>query len=98
MRKPLKKTFNFFDRLTITSGNFEDNMVQWDFISAGILLLNEGTTGNIIQYSFDGVSVHGDLDPDLASAGIAFDNRHQDRIYFRLSTGTSANVRVESWA
>lgn len=98
MRKPLKKTFNFFDRLTITSGNFSSHVVSWDFISAGIALINEGTSGNIIQYSFDGVNVHGDLDPDTASSGIIFDSRHQCKIYFRLSSGTSANVRVETWA
>lgn len=93
-----KKTFNFFDRVTVCTDDFADCRVSWNFISAGIALLNEGTSGNIVQYSFNGTDIHGDLNPDLASAGIIFDSRHQDKIYFRLASGTSANIRVESWA
>jgi hypothetical protein len=95
---PTKKTFNFFDRITVSSGDFGAHFVKWDFISAGLLLLNEGASGTVIEYSFDGVNVHGDLDADTASVGIAFDNRHQDKIYFRLSAGSIANIRIEAWA
>ena len=98
MRQQTKKTFNFFDRVNVTTGDFGDCAVSWDFISSGILLLNEGTAGNVVQYSFDGISVHGDLNPSLASAGIGFDERHQCKIYFRLSSGSGALVRVEAWA
>lgn len=95
---PTKKTFNFFDRITVGDEDFLNNMISWPFISCGIILLNEGSSGNIVQYSFDGQNVHGDMDPDTASAALAFDSRHQDKIYFRLSAGTSATVRIEVWA
>lgn len=97
MRKPTKKTFNFFNKITVSSNEFI-HVAYWDFISAGIMLLNESAIGNIVEYSFDGINTHGDLNPSLASAGVVFDNRHQDRIYFRLSSGVSAIIRVEAWA
>jgi hypothetical protein len=98
MRKPTKKTFNFFEKITVTGGAFADNRLSWDFISCGILLLNEGATGNVVEYSFDGITTHGDLDPDKASAGLSFDGRHHSAIYFRLVSGTAALIRVEAWA
>lgn len=98
MKKPTKKTFNYFERVTVDTDNFADCALSWDFISAGIALLNEGTTGNIIQYSFDGITVHGDLNPGTSSAGVIFDNRHQSKVYFRIGSGSSADVRFEAWA
>jgi hypothetical protein len=91
--------YNFFERVTVSSVWFEDVELSWGFNSAGIALLNENTTsGRIIEYSFDGVNVHGTLDPDLPSAGIVFDNRHECKIWLRLSSnGTSCIVRVEVW-
>jgi hypothetical protein len=92
-------TFNFFERLTITAGTFSDFRVSWSFISAGIALLNESTvSGRIIEYSFDGETVHGDLRPNLGSQGIIFDNRHESVIWFRLVGTAPAVVRVETWA
>lgn len=92
--------FNFFERVEVSSTTFTNHVVSWNFVSAGIALLNENTTsGRIVEYSFDGETVHGDLNPDLPSVGIIFDNRHESRIYFRLKTaGATCDVRVESWS
>lgn len=96
--KPTTKIFNFFDRFTVSTSNFSDTPVSWNFISCGIALLNEGASGNIVEYSFDGVNVHGDMDPDKPTAGMMFDARHLNKLYLRLKSGTSAAVRVEVWA
>jgi hypothetical protein len=92
--------FNYFNKVHVSTTNFSDRQVTWTFNSAGILLLNESTVaGRVLEYSFNGTDVHGDLDPTLPSAGIAFDNRHESRVYLRLKTaGASVICRIEAWA
>lgn len=92
--------FNFFDEVSVATTDFADKYIHWNFISAGLLLLNESlVSGDIIEYSFDGTTVHGNLDPDLPSAGISRDSSHESAIYFRLKTaGSAVTVRVEVWA
>lgn len=96
--KHTQRTSNFFTHVTVTSSSFSDTFVQWDFVSQGIALLNLGVATNIIEYSFNGTTVHGDLDPSTASAGIIFDNRGECCVYLRLKSGTTADVRIEAWA
>ena len=92
--------FNYFNRINITTNNFVDAVASFDFITAGISLINEGTqANNIIEYSFNGADLHGDLNPNLPSAGLVFDNRHEDKVWFRLKASNVASiVRVEAWA
>jgi hypothetical protein len=92
------KTFNYFTKTTVTTGDFADCKLEWDFVSAALSAINEGSAGNVIEYSFDGVNVHGDLDPAKPTAGMIWDARHHSKIYLRLSTGASAVVRIEAWA
>ena len=91
--------FNFFDRFSVTTTDFADSRRSWDFNSAGIMLLNESSvTAEVIQYSFNGVDLHGELRPNSPSAGLAFDNRTESSIYFRLATaGSGVVIRVEAW-
>lgn len=89
--------FNFFHKLSVSSTEF--TKLSWAFNSAGILLLNlSPTPADIIQYSFDGTTVHGDLVPGTPAAGLAFDNRVESAIFFRLAiAGSGVLVRVEAW-
>lgn len=96
MIKHTQRAHNFFKKLYVTTTNFEDTVVVWDFISTGLMLLNLGAVA--IEYSFDGTNVCGDMEPDKSSEGLVFDNRKEDKIYFRLSeVGPSSIVRVEAW-
>lgn len=53
---------------------------------------------DVIQYSFDGETVHGDMTPTMPSEGIVFDNRFQNKVWFRRVTpGDAVLVRVEAW-
>lgn len=61
-----------------------------------LILINEDAS-SVVEYSFDGTNVHGTLKPTLPSAGKVFDGRYADRIWFRLSSGTTAAVCVEAW-
>lgn len=91
--------FNFFERAVVNSTAFEDMTVAFGFNSVGIMLLNESSnTNDVIYYSFDGLTVHGDLRPGTASAGLAFDNRQENRIWLARETpGSDVVVRVEAW-
>ena len=58
-------------------------------------MVNEGA--GVIQYSFNGNTIHGDLTPGTPTAAIIFDNRPINKIWFRLTAPGSSIVRVEAW-
>jgi hypothetical protein len=87
--------YNYFNVISVTETSFPATaQVNFTFSTQGICLLNRSLVA--VQYSFDGSTVHGDLNPDDASSGIFFDNRYESRIWFRVASGT-ATVRVEGW-
>jgi len=95
-----RKDKNFFAKLDIIATSFtEVQRVRWNFASVGLALLIESDEPNdVVQYSFDGETVHGDLTPLLASEGIVFDNRLENNIWFRrVNPGGPVLVRVEAW-
>ena len=87
--------WNYFGVITVDSASFPDTpQVDFGFLSQGFALLNRGAT--IIEYSFDGDTVHGDLNPADSSVSMSFDYRTESKIWFRYS-GSSSTVRVEAW-
>jgi len=86
---------NFFVNAVVSTTNFADCVYSWPFNSTGMTILNESTS--IIEYSFDGLLVAGDLN-SAYFIGVSFDQRQECKIYFRLaSAGSSAKVRFECW-
>jgi len=55
--------------------------------------------GNVIEYSFDGNTVHGELGSQLYNIRSVFQNRVISCIWFRVQAGSSGpiNVSVEAW-
>ena len=94
-----RKDNNFFSKISVSSTNFANHVVSWNFNSTGIaLMVQSNVTTDAIEYSFNGTDVHGDMVPNFPSAAIIFDNRHHNRIYFRrASNGDPVLVRVEAW-
>lgn len=94
------KDFNFFQRVTVNSTQFSeisDVTVPFRNTNMGFLLLFEGS--GIIEYSFNGNVIHGDMDSSSGSYGLVFDNRKISAIWFRLKTAApGVSVRVEAWA
>ena len=92
--------FNFFNRINVNSVNFSDHVASFGFISSGISFINSSAlSSDIVEYSFDGSTLHGDLVPSDTSSALAFDNRFESRVWFRLKTdGPQVNIRVEAWA
>ena len=92
----MSSKFNYYQVVTVDSTTFpETPQVAFGFNSQGIILLNRGT--GTVEYSFDGVNVHGDLNPADATVGVAFDDRVESKVFFRAAS-TPQTVRVEAWA
>jgi len=96
-KKTQGRDYNFFERKTITSASFGDHPdMVITFPTTGIIFLNEGT--GIIEVSFNGNTVHTELNSADATKGLSFDNRTVSLIWFRVkSGGPSIPVRVEAW-
>jgi hypothetical protein len=96
------KDFNFFQTLAVTDGYFNHNPLNdadvfFNFRGqVSFSLVNEGA--GIIQYSFNGQTLHGDMTPGTPTQAIFFDNRRVSKIWFRLRGGQpDSTVRVEAW-
>jgi hypothetical protein len=88
---------NFFIKVSVTSATFPSDaqaIIDIRYGTQAFSLVNEGSA--VIEYSFDGINVHGDMTPSSPTASLFFDNRSVMRIWFRTA-GTSL-VRVEAWA
>lgn len=86
------------DGYTVIDGYGPDLIIP--FTTVGLSFINEGATSTkAVEYSFDGVNVHGDLIPTTASATLLFTNRVVSLIWFRLKSGSTGpvSVRVEAW-
>lgn len=96
------RDFNFYQKLSVTATVFNtDADTVMKIPVRSFMLLNEGTTSSqVVEYSFNGNTVHGELDPSLPSRGLTFDNRVANFIWFRMKAGSTGpvNVRVDAWS
>lgn len=95
------RQFNFFDRVVVNTNDFSDHLGSFNFVSTGLLLLNESeVSGEDVEYSFNGQDVHGILRVGFADQGLAKDGFKESKIWLRLASGAvgPVTVRVEAWA
>ena len=107
VKKPHASRRDFFQKLSVIATDFGSNSIDGyqpdiaiPFTTNGLLLLNEGTSSTqVVEYSFDGITVHGEMDPTLLSKGLSFDNRIVCLMWFRVKTGSTGPViiRIEAW-
>ena len=99
------RDFNFFSKLSVTNTTFStvtDGYRAADMVitfpTQGVLFLNEGT--GVVEYSFNGTTIHGELDSTLSSKGLAFDNRTISMIWWRVKSGSSGpiTISVQAWS
>lgn len=70
--------------------------VNFGFNAQAFSFLNRGT--GIMHYSFNGIDVHGDLNPADVSKGLTFDSRVECKVWFKMAEDETASaVRVEAW-
>lgn len=98
------KDYNFFSKIDIVAATFGGNSIdgyQPDMIvtfpTTGITFMNEGS--GVLEFSFNGRTVHGELDSSKPTAGMSFDNRNVSTIWFRIKAGSSGpiSVSVSAW-
>ena len=85
---------NFFQRVAISSASFAASPNVNLTGNSSFSLVNEGS--GIVEYSFDGTNLHGDLVPNTPSSALGFNNRGFNLIWFRLKSGATSNIRVEA--
>lgn len=88
--------WNYFQVVSVDGYAFPSTpQVNFDFLSQGFSFLNKST--KVIEYSFDGSTIHGTLDPSDNSVFLSFDSRTECKVWFRGDDGYGS-VRVEAWA
>lgn len=102
-KQQLVKDFNFFKKISVTSATFLDfSDVFIPFTTNGIMIINEGSGAtNVIEYSLDGITVHGELAADsTVTKTLTFNNRVISALFFRIKSGSSGTitVSVHAWA
>ena len=98
------RDYNFYTKVDINWSNFGENTdgyapdVVIKFGGNHLMLLNENDDG-VVEYSFNGRTVHGELDPNLPTKGLTFDMRPVNYIWFRVKSGSIGpiKVRIDSW-
>lgn len=96
--KTYGQDFNFFKKVTVTNSSF-NNMsdIVIPFNTQGLMLINEDTSA-VVEFSFRGNTIHGEMNPNLPSRSLTFDNIKICAMWFRLKSGTSAIVSVYAWS
>lgn len=93
------RDFNFYTKINVDTFEFSeecDTIIT--FTTQSVMMLLENNTG-IVEYSFNGNTVHGELNSALPSRAISFDNRKISKIWFRLESGSLGplKVRIDAW-
>ncbi len=93
------KDFNYFTKLVISTPTFPSTpQVVINFKGQEGLTLNNETSGGVVEYSFNGTTLHGEMDGSKTSKDLKWDHRRVSKIWFRLKSGSASTIRVEAWA
>lgn len=87
------------DGYTLADGYGPDQIIT--FSTQGIMFTNE-TNGSVVEYSFNGTTVHGVLDGTntpivSATRSVMFNNRVVSLIWFRLKSGGAGTITTTAW-
>ncbi len=104
---------NYFNKLAVNWTTFGGGAVdgyQPDMIinlpepTYTVIITNLSTptvpvSTSVIEYSFDGNTVHGELGNHINNLSLTFENRVISCIWFRVQSGSSGtiNVSVQAW-
>jgi len=99
------KDHNYFKKYSVTETVFGAASVDGyqpclmiPFPTQSVMFLNEGS--GVVEFSFNGTTVHGELDSTKVTAGLTFDNRIVTKIWFRVKAGSTGPIVVSAnaWA
>jgi len=90
------RDFNFFQEVNVVNGVFTETpqvVIKFKWNQNLYLTITDGT---IVEFSFNGNTVHGKLDASNNTAQMFFPNRSNKKIWFR-SADTTSVVQVEAY-
>ena len=109
----LGKSHDYFQKESVSWTAFGANAVdgyQPDFVinlpvSTYTVILTNLTTASapaatsVVEYSFNGTTVHGELGNHINNLSLTFQNRVISKIWFRVQSGSSGpiSVSVQAW-
>jgi hypothetical protein len=100
------RSWNFFEKVEVNATTFGGDSVDGyqpdmviTFVTESAFFLNEGFSGTV-EYSFNGLHVHGELDSSGLTKMLTFNNRVISKIWFRVKSGSSGPiiVSVQAWS
>ena len=91
------KSFNLFKLVTVTDSAFPDDaQVVINFRGQkGLSLTLYGT--DPVEYSTNGNVVEGDMRAGTPTEQLVFIDRRISKLWLRLKSGSSSEVRIEAW-
>ena len=94
--RTLGKDRFFFEKKLISSPtfNYDADILITLITKNSVLIINEGT--GTIEYSFNGTTVHGELNPNTGTHSIVVNDPSIVKIWFRLSAGAPSGVSVQN--
>jgi len=106
------RDFNFFQKLDVTASTFggasisgqqPDMVITFPTYSVIFTNIDANPSGTfvaskVVEYSFNGQTVHGTLGSCPSDVVLTFNNRVISAIWFRVQSGSSgANISVQAW-
>jgi len=100
------RDYNFFQKVTVTWNQFgggatdgysPDCIITLPSSFSSLWLINE-TGSTVVEVSYNGYTVHDELNPTILPQGAQYLNRPGcSLIWLRLKTGASATVSIRAW-
>jgi hypothetical protein len=105
------RDFNFFQKLSVdwstfgggsVSGQQPDMIITFPtqtVLFTNLSLADGYTNSNVIEYSFNGQTIHGELGSSFENVFLTFSNRVVSTIWFRVQSGSTSPliVSVQAW-
>lgn len=104
------RDFNFYKRVSVSNTTFgvvadgyqPDIIITFPTVAGGVIFTTLETGSDIVEYSFNGNTVHGELIPGATSdrRNLVFYHRNVSMVWFRVKSGSSGpiDIVVEAWA
>ena len=107
VKKTKASNRDYYQKVSISATDFGSDSIDGyqpdlliPFSTRNVLIFNESSgSGKVVEYSFDGITVHGETDPTLVSKTLTFDNRTVCLIWFRVKAGSTGPIiiRIDAW-
>lgn len=100
-KKELGKDFNKYVEFNVSASEFgERSDVTFNFrhSSLNFSMILASDANGVIDYSFNGNTVHGTLRAGEDRSSLFFQNRSVTGIWFKVRSGSGGIVYVEGWA